>query len=93
MDIKTVGAGYWPTEVNVIAGSCLAHPEGKVLSSDWSVNSFVMIVSDKFFSQKFLSKVRLKKFVINNHYKTIYRPVRTESSSWKVSKMMANHLQ
>ena len=36
------------------------------------------------FSQDFLSKARLKKILINIHYKTIYGPVRSECSSWDV---------
>ena len=41
------------------------HPAGRGLTSDWPVNSFIiMIVYEKFFnlSQNFLSKARLKKF-------------------------------
>ena len=53
------------------------------------VSSFVMVVYDKIiwkFSQSFLSKARLKKFLIDNHYKTIYGSVRSECSSCMVKK-------
>ena len=43
------------------------HPRGRTLISDWLVNSFLMDVYDNF-GQNLLSKARLKKFLIDNHY-------------------------
>ena len=40
------------------------HPAGIAFNSDWTVKSFITVVHDKLFcdfSQKFLSKVRVKK--------------------------------
>ena len=51
---------------------------GRARDSEWNENSFIMVVYKKIlkFTQNFLSKVGLKKFVIDNHYKTIFISVR-----------------
>ena len=52
---------------------------GSALSSHSSVNCFITVVQ-----QKFRSLARLKTFLIDNHYKTIYGKVGTERSSCRV---------
>ena len=50
----------------------LAHPTGRVLTSDWSIETFVMVVYENFFSH------------LRQPFKTIYGPVRSEYSSCRV---------
>ena len=61
----------WTTSTPVVA---VTHGVGRARHSDWSENNFIMVVYEKIFlkfSQNFLSNQRLKKFLIDNHYKTI----------------------
>ena len=53
-------------------------PVGRALTSDWFVNGFIMVSMRTFlkFSQNSLPKARLKIFLIDNHYKTIFASVR-----------------
>ena len=56
-----------------VQNKAIQHSTRRVLTSDWFVNSFIIVVHEKIslkFSQKFLSKVWLKYFLIDNHYKT-----------------------
>ena len=66
------------------------HGRARAHNSDWYKNSFIMVVYENIFlklSQNFLSKARLKKFsrlkkiLIDNHYKTIFVSVRMACSS------------
>ena len=70
---------------NGTAGDVLCHA-GRTLSSVWSVNSFTMVVYENIFihvlDRKFLLK--LKRILIDNHYKTIYGLVGPECSSCRV---------
>ena len=50
------------------------HPEGTALTSDWSTNSFIMVVLEKILTEHFM----------DNHYENICRSVRSEYSSYKV---------
>ena len=64
-----------------------SHPAGTAFSSDWSKNNFKWLYEKKIFlkfSQNFLSNTGLKNFLTDNHYKTIYGPVRSECSSCRV---------
>ena len=61
----------WTTGTPIVA---LTHGVGRARHSDWSENNFIMFVYEKIFlkfGQNFLSNQRLKKFLIDNHYKTI----------------------
>ena len=70
-------------------GLVLIHHVGRTLSSDWSLNSFTMVVCEGKnvvlfkFGQKILTE--REKNLIDNHYIIIYEPVRTECSSCRVS--------
>ena len=65
------------------------HTKWRVLTFDWSVNSYIMVVCENFlkFNQNFfMSTVWLKTFLNDNkkHHKTINGPVRSESFSCRV---------
>ena len=63
------------------------HPHtlaGRVVTSDWFVKSFIIVVYDTIFlkfNQNFLSESRLKIVLKDNNYKTIPRPVKSDCSS------------
>ena len=66
-----------------------SHPAGRVLNSDWFVNSFIMVIYKNFFSKlqsKLFVQSRIKKFSWTKikNYKTIYGLVKTERSSCRV---------
>ena len=54
------------------------HPAGRSISSEWFVNSLVMVACE--FSQTFV----LKRFLTDNHCWTIYEPDRIERRSYRV---------
>ena len=61
------------------------HPVGRTLTTDWSANSFIMAVYENIFfkvKSAFSVQSTTKKIPIDNHYKTPYRPVRSECSSY-----------
>ena len=60
---------------------CVHRPAGIALTSDWCVNNFTMVVCEKFLSSslRICFEIMTKnKILIDNHYKTIYEPVRNE---------------
>ena len=61
----------------------LEHPADRALTSDWFVNSFAMVICEK----KNLVVVWTENFLIHNNYQAIYRPVRSECSSCRLSKI------
>ena len=68
-------------------GACI-HLVGRALSSDWSENTFVIVVfMEKTFvvplDRKFWLRMK-NNFLIDNHYKTIYGLVRIECSPCRV---------
>ena len=64
---------------NAFSGE-VTHPDRNKHSSDWSVNSFKMVINEEFFFQvqNFLSQSIPKN---NFYYKTIYGPVRIVCTS------------
>ena len=56
------------------------YPAGRALSSDWSVNSFIMVTDVKMFSLA----MNRKFWLTDNLYKTTEGPVRTKCSSYRV---------
>ena len=66
------------------------HTTGSALISDWFVN-FLMVVYENFSSCTLDRKFwpNFKKNLIDNHYKTIYEPVRSEYSSCRVDRLSA----
>ena len=62
------------------------HPAGRTLISDWSLNSFIIVVYENilYFEQKILAELQ-HFFLAENHYKTIYGPVRSECSSYRMN--------
>ena len=63
------------------------NPAGRAFTSDWLVNSFIMVFHEKnilrcAFGLKILTEFG-KKNLISNHYKIIYSPVRSDCSSCK----------
>ena len=65
----------------------LCRHAGRAFYFDWIINSFIMVVYENVFSYVMDRKfwLNLKKVLINNHYKIIKRPVRSECSSCRVS--------
>ena len=69
----------------------LSHGVWRARHSDWSPNSFIMVVNEKFkLSQNFLSKGRLEKnSLIDNHYKSVRMACSSytvyHSTDWAIS--------
>ena len=63
-----------------------SHGVWRALTSDWSENSFVMLIYQKFLFSRSLenSDWTKKKSLIDSHYKTIYRSVRMACSLYTV---------
>ena len=61
------------------------HLAGRALTSDWSVNSFVMVIYENFFNLTLGRKFWLifKKILIDTHNKTMCGSVRNECSSYR----------
>ena len=59
------------------------HLTGRARNFDWFVNSFIMAVYDIFFkfNKNFLSQSTTKKFLTDNHCKSICNPARSACSS------------
>ena len=64
------------------------HPAGTALTFDWSVCSFMMVVCENYLVVLWTenSDRNIKKIFIDNHYKSIPGPVRSEYSSCRVPK-------
>ena len=63
------------------------HPRGRTRTSDYSNNSFIMTIYDSFSHFELelcIQSTTKQNFLIDNHYKTICRPVRSECSSYRV---------
>ena len=62
----------------------LLYPAGRALTSDWSVDSFAIVVYENIFFVVRKFWPNLKKNLIDNHYKTICGPVRSYCSSCRM---------
>ena len=74
------------------------HPAVKALTSDWSINCFIMVVYEKTFCSRALDRtfwLNFKNILTDNHYKSLYRQVkvRSECSSWRVIKANVTTVQ
>ena len=81
---KFAGTPIFLLEVNEqFHESVLFRQAGRALTSDTSVNSFKMDVCEKNFSRALDRKFWLN-FLLDKHYRIIYKPVRSECSSCRM---------
>ena len=62
-------------EMTVMFTACVKHSAGRALASDWSANSFIMVVCENFWSclgQEILTKLKKKTILLRQKSKTIY---------------------
>ena len=65
-------------------------PDVSTLNSEWSLNSFIMVVCENFFqvqSEFSVESTAKKRFFTDGHSKTNHGPVRTECTSVRVVKI------